>query len=76
MIAETLERGEAFHEAVSQAVLGVPQEEVAVAAEAESLWHSVSHVLPDFHTAQHVEMPVQHPHLHYRGKFDCVAQYK
>ena len=76
LLAETLDRGEMFHEAVGQVLVGVAQEEVAVPEEAGELWRSISHVLPDFHTAHHVEAAVQHPYLHYRGKFDCVAEYK
>jgi genome maintenance exonuclease 1 len=73
---EVIWQGTNLHACVQQFLSGVPLDEIQIQEKIQGHWGSISPVLSDVSEIRALETNVTHPHLHYKGTFDCVAKYK
>ncbi|XP_062621877.1 mitochondrial genome maintenance exonuclease 1-like [Saccostrea cucullata] len=70
---ETFAKGHKLHYSIQQKLM---EEEVEITPNIEGYWRSLQLVLPAIEQVFTQEDYVNHPHLHYRGIFDCIAVYR
>ncbi|KAK3093017.1 hypothetical protein FSP39_010080 [Pinctada imbricata] len=73
---ETLANGRNLHTCIERFLDGESIENIIPWDDNKGHWDSLKSVLPSFSYVYGKEEMVVHNVLHYRGKFDCVAQYK
>ena len=74
--SEIFSNGSNFHSCVEKFLGGTPEEELDLSGANEGYWTSIQAVFTDIGEVVSTEKMVQHPQLHYRGIYDCVAKYK
>lgn len=73
---EIFSNGSNFHSCIERFLGGTPEEELDLSGANEGYWASIQAVFTDIGEVMSTEKMVQHPQLHYRGKYDCVAKYR
>ncbi|XP_061164308.1 mitochondrial genome maintenance exonuclease 1-like [Saccostrea echinata] len=70
---ETFAKGHKLHYSIQQRLM---EEEIEITPNIEGYWRSLQQILPAIEQVFTQEDYVNHPHLHYRGIFDCIAVYR
>ena len=73
---ETRTTGKNMHTCIETFLRGVDYNQVLVDPRIAGHWLSLSSILKSVQNARALESFVLHPHLKYKGVFDCVASYK
>ncbi|KAI0216555.1 Mitochondrial genome maintenance exonuclease 1 [Lamellibrachia satsuma] len=73
---ELFSNGSNFHSCIEKYLGGMPEEELDLSGANEGYWSSIQTVFPDVGEVVNTEQMVQHPQLHYKGIYDCVAKYR
>ncbi|XP_077537496.1 mitochondrial genome maintenance exonuclease 1-like isoform X1 [Haemaphysalis longicornis] len=71
-----LSQGKSLHANIHDLLNGTPRQEIVVQPQNEGHWRSLEPFWPELGKVLHLESPVCHPHLQYRGIVDCVAVYR
>lgn len=76
LFSELFSNGSNFHSCIEKYLGGMPEEELDLSGANEGYWSSIQTVFPDIGEVVNTEQMVQHPQLHYKGIYDCVAKYR
>lgn len=69
-----LDKGSNLHGCIEMKLQG--ETDITVHPKSQGHWESMQHVLGHVHDVKVMEQQCVHPEMFYKGKFDCIANYK
>ena len=76
IFTETLQKGTNLHQVVRKYMDGHDEAPEKLLDSCHGYWTSIKPTLEMIDEVRGQELFVTHPHLRYRGAFDCIANYK